>query len=306
MLRFIILLTLFTQSLIAQVEFHPVGIPWMIPADQFNPDYSSLRLDLAYNFGKYIGIKQNYGEVDLLYFPTKFGQFQPFVDFRGYIPRRTTWGGSLGMGARLLTNRNLNAWGANFYYDFLEGHRGAFNRWGAGLEYLGLCWDFRINGYFPIGSMRHHSREHVFNDYIGPFCATCRETEFDYGGFDAEVGYQFGGWNCISLYGAGGVYYYRNCDIDSFFGGMVRASAAWSTYVSLEARASYDHVYKGNVQGRVVLSIPLEELFSCRFWHYTACTDLSKRPVERLGLIFTKEACCWTWNWDDTIKNKKF
>ena len=74
----------------------------------------------------------------------------PFLDARGHVFNNGKWATNVGAGVRtLLGNR---AYGINAYYDYRNAGRFNSNQIGVGLETLGKLFDFRINGYLPVGA----------------------------------------------------------------------------------------------------------------------------------------------------------
>ena len=109
------------------------------------------RLEAGYSWGQFIGIKEDYAELGLFVPVTFCDRWAIFADGRAYRFEDDQWGASAGIGFRGFTCDG-RIFGANFYYDYLEGtNNGYFNRLGVGLEWLGPCWDLRVNGYLPVG-----------------------------------------------------------------------------------------------------------------------------------------------------------
>jgi hypothetical protein len=266
-------------------------------SNEFSEDFANAfkdpwmtRLEVGYACGRFIGIKDHYQEVGVFMAHRSSVAWLPFVDVRGYHLGKRSWAANACVGIRVPHSSRIV--GVNLYYDFYKRHRD-FNRLGVGVESLGRQWDFRLNGYLLVGPRTHHSHLHVFDSFIGSFRATCREVEYAFNGLDAEIGSYIFKKPCFSLYSAAGPYYYDS-KFDHFVGGQARLELQWRRYVSLEMRVSYDHVFHTQVQGKVMLSFNLDELFCGR-----SCRDNSSliQPVWRNGIIFTKSCCDWTWNW---------
>lgn len=220
-----------------------------------------------------------------------------FADGRAYqFDKHSRWGSSAGVGIRG-SGWCDRIWGVNVYHDHLKGrHHGSFNRVGVGLEWLGTCWDVRVNGYFPADSQRHFSHRRAFRWSEG-WRETCHREEFSIGqGFDAELGLPIGCWCDFALYGAIGPYYYNGKERKDFWGGYGRLEVNWRDYISLQVRTSYDRLYHSRTQFRALLSIPLEALCNWRcFGNY--CRNLCIQPVRRNGVIFTDHCPICKWNW---------
>lgn len=256
----------------------------------------TFRLEGGYSVGRFIGLKTNYGELDFFIASPVVNGFEPFLDIRGYRFDNGDWGASTGIGLRAWDPFYWRLWGFNVYYDFRDGCFESFHRVGVGFESLGDCWDLRVNTYFPIGGSLHHSKLHTFDDFIGDFVATCREQQFQFCGIDAEIGSRLWNcWDCFYLYGALGPYCYFNEDSGHVWGGYGRFELNVLQYLSLEVLVSSDSEFKTNIQGRILLSIPL---WSCYPWQ-CCCKDFITQRVRRNGVIFTENCCDWDWNWDD-------
>lgn len=271
------------------------------------------RLEAGYAFGKYIGIRHDYAEIGLFLPVTFSDQWVPFVDVRGYRFNNAKWAASSGIGVRAW-GYDDRIWGANLYYDYLEGQfQQRFHRLSLGVEWLGSCWDLRINGYFPLGNRFHHSKPVIFN-YVANYIGTCRHTESAISqGFDAEIGMPLGCWCDISVYGGIGPYYYRTPHekhswvgavgpfyyetlAESYWGGQARLEINWKSYVCLQVRTSYDRTNRWQAQGRILLSLPFDIFCGCS--SFTDCCDrLITQPVQRNGIIFTDHCCSYTKNW---------
>jgi hypothetical protein len=252
------------------------------------------RLEAGYVFGQFIGQRRSYGQLGLLLAPAPRGSWFPLIDLHGYRLEHHQWAASAGLGARFLAP--CRVWGINGYYDWRQGHFSHFHQLGLGFETLGTDWDLRLNGYFPLGQHIHRGPTHHYHDFIGPFHATCQELEWAYQGLDAEVGAPFG-CSCNGstwFYTAIGPYYYWQRQVNHFFGGQARLEFHWSQYLALEVLGSYDHIYHGHIQGRILFSIPFDILFCNPCTH---CRTPCKEPIRRNAPLFLDHCCDWSWNW---------
>lgn len=263
----------------------------------YNPlQYS--RLEVGYSWGDFIGIDEDYAEFGLFMPLLLSKQYVIFVDGREYQFRDSHWGLSVGLGARgVLCNGNLL--GINAYYDNLEGTLDkVFNRVGIGIEYLTPCWDFRINGYYPVGSRNYISGLQVI-DYEGGFFELCNTTEYGISkGFDAEIGAPLFCCCEFKVYGAIGPYFYDRNVNPGFWGGYARLEATLYDTLYLRVRSSYDHVYNSRTEVSALLNIPFD-LLCCWKCCKDCCLDFLTQPVRRNGVIFTKDCCGCVPNWTD-------
>jgi hypothetical protein len=230
----------------------------------------------------------------------------PFLDLRGHIFNNGRFGANLGGGLRYQPCESLTVYGANIYYDSrVADFRHRYEQLGLGFEILNPCWDFRINGYLPIGQKTGHSRPCVFDQFTGGFRATSEQRRRSMGGFDAQVGRWFNS-TCgfLNLYGALGVYtYFPKTYKHNICGGEARLVSNIYRNLLLELRGSYDPIFHTKVQARLTYSIPFEQLFGCCY--KSACDDccncLMYQPIYREEVIaLDKKRCCWKWNWEDS------
>jgi Inverse autotransporter, beta-domain len=268
--------------------------PVFIDTEQ-NEDWV-LRLKAGYAFGQFIGLNDSYAELGLFLAPKTLGKWLPFADINGYLLNNGEWATSAGLGLRWLNVDSQRIWGANFYYDGRKSHRKTvFNRLGIGLESLGPI-DFRINGYFPLNQSRQCS-VCSFKNSNGDFFWKQTQKEFTFRGVDAELGAYLLEWRDFSFYGAAGPYYYYNRSVNGFVGGFARLELNWREYLSFNMRLSYDKKYQTKVQGEILLTLPLYELFVNH--SFESYKEIFTQPVQRNNLIFTDHSRHTTWNWKD-------
>lgn len=256
------------------------------------------RLEVAGAVGQFIGQKHNYVELGLFGGPAPMNDWFFFADVRGYWLERHHNAASAGGGVRMLdrSTGSSRIWGANIYYDYMEGKHKGFNQIGVGLESLGACLDFRVNAYFPIESQAKSSSSHK-HIYPGNFFWESREKEFSYKGVDGEVGYRFWQYCDFTLYGAAGPYYYHSKGPHhNIYGGQFRVEGRYLDYILLEGRFSDDNRYHAQFQGKLTLSLPLDRLIGC-LCGYDRCRAFFTQPVKRNGLAFFDHCCDAKWNW---------
>jgi len=252
------------------------------------------RVEASYACGEWIGIEENYGEVELFVPHFLTGERLVFAAMSAYLFEKGQWGGSGGIGYR---NRisDTSILGANLFIDTREGKTNRwFSRLGLGIEWLHFCFDLRMNGYLPFGRNAH--RKHKLFTYPSGYFANATDLEWAIDeGFDAEIGLPMGCWGDFFFYGAAGPYYYRHHREDSFWGGQGRLEIEWN-YLSLQIRTSYDEKFQSRTQGRLLLSLPFELFYntSCQ----TPCKDPLTQSVRRNGILFLDRHCRFkSWNW---------
>lgn len=258
----------------------------------------------GYHFGQWVLEDDGYGEAGLFSLSLCDPYWIPFGDLRAFLDDNGRWAGSAGIGLRYYDEYNDTAWGVNLYYDYRNERVGNFKRIGIGVESLGSCWDFRFNGYLPVGGNQRFGSAIVFDDYEGPYKAIARPRGVAPGGISGEAGRDlYCSYSCgtfsWSLYGALGAYYFDSNKIDHIFGGYARANFAYGSYLSFEGKVSFDNEYDVRGQGSLFITIPFDCFTTC-------CQDCScdcrlerlTRPVERQHLVGVKhDPCCWKWNW---------
>lgn len=182
------------------------------------------------------------------------GSYVPFLDVRGHVFNDGKFAVNAGVGAR--TNWGCRAYGINAYYDYRNTHRKAYNQIGIGLETLGTLWDFRINGYIPLGATRSGLYDPKFGGFTGHSVLVARKFEFAMDGADAEFGFHFGKKWDLDFYTAAGPYYFKGDAGKGAIGGKARIGAYYKEYVGLEFSDSFDNVFHNNFQGELTISIP--------------------------------------------------
>lgn len=262
--------------------FNDCDDPWII------------RLEGAAAAGQFIGQDRDYVQLGAFIAPEPCGDWFFFSDLQGYWLEGNRFAANAGLGVRWFDRCNGRLIGANVYYDYFEGRHGGFNRIGIGLESLGECLDFRINGYLPVNDSVSSSGKTY--TYPGGYSAILKEREFAYKGVDGEVGYQIYRGCDVDLYGAIGPYYYHADDLPKVYGGQLRLELRFLEFFTLEGLFSDDNHYHAKAQGKIGISIPLESITSCCFTR-DRCKEFYARDTKRNGLPFFSNCCDWKWNW---------
>jgi hypothetical protein len=240
------------------------------------------------------------------------GEFIPFIDLRGHVFNNGIWAGNFGVGFRGVVEGSENIIGMNVFYDYRKSkRRHNFNQIGFGFEILNPCIDFRLNFYFPIGNIKDKTDVHIYNNYIGPYWALCRDNRRALSGGDLELGYwvvpraqcQF-----VNLYGAVAPYYYasrrrHSGNSNGVYGVTGRLMTLLGEYFSFELRAGYDRDYKGMVQGVLTFQVPLDRFCRWEAWWDSLCGGCCRddcrvyQPVVRQEMIvLSPKNCCWESN----------
>lgn len=230
-----------------------------------------------------IGYDKGYTTLEAFLSPSEYwcDCWMPFLDVRGHIFNDEKLAANIGIGARFLSSR---VWGINAYYDYRNTHHQSFNQISVGLESLGTVWDFRINGYLPVGDTKSSFFRTRFDEFHGNHMILKRTREFAMRGVNAEVGIHLNQIKNVPIYFAAGPYFF-NDDKDTAWGGQLRAVIDFSEYVRIEGNTSYDNVFKWIGQGQISLIFPFGRRKEVRKRKcYTCCDELllSERMVQRV------------------------
>lgn len=184
-----------------------------------------------------------------------------YTDVRAHVFNNWTTAGNIGGGFRFVNPCNCSSiFGVNAFYDFRKTTwNNYFQQIGIGFEILNSCFDFRFNGYLPIGTKTGRSRRthHKFGKY---FSHAIQQSRSCLGGFDAGIGKWIVKDACgtFDFYATLGIYsYFPKKHRHKIFGGEVRLLSNLIQYFSLDLRAKYDQVYGTQAQGKLAFYIPL-------------------------------------------------
>ncbi|MBY0463195.1 MAG: inverse autotransporter beta domain-containing protein [Alphaproteobacteria bacterium] len=214
------------------------------------------------------GVGYNQGYTTLEAFlapdPSRFS-IMPFVDFRGHVFDDGKFAANAGLGIRALAD--CRVYGANIYYDYRNTRHQHYNQIGLGFETLGVRWDFRANGYLPVGSKTSSAYDSnttsvsAFGGFQGNH-ALIRQTftvqekvQYSMSGVNTEAAFHILKNENIDLYAAAGPYYY-NYSSKQAIGGQARLGARIYEYFSVEAINSYDSRFHENIQGSIGINVP--------------------------------------------------
>jgi hypothetical protein len=241
-----------------------------LPADIFpNLTFASwremksrpIRPYVGYTTGPGIGYKTGYttgGVFFTLPRPQNMELFHSFLNFQGNVLNEGKWAYNAGGGIRCLAPAIDQIIGLNVYYDNRRVNKTSFQQAGVGLECLGENWDFRINGYFPVGK-----RTISKSAFSWPF-ATRTDVKRALMGFDAEWGMTLKHREYCSpwgIYFAAGPYYYDckcHSSNQSLWGGRGRVVCQFYDFLTLEFDGSYDPIFRGRFQGRAFFTFPFD------------------------------------------------
>ncbi len=174
----------------------------------------------------------------------------PFLDARGHIFNNGKPAINAGLGIRYLARHRI--WGVNSYYDYRNTKHQHYNQVSIGLESLGRIWDFRLNGYLPVGKKQSPNYELQFDRFEDNSAILRQKYEYALAGVNAEGGFPVNCWKKFPLYFAAGTYYLTGKG-GTTWGGQARASIRIFDYLKIDGNVSYDHLFKWIGQGQVGL-----------------------------------------------------
>lgn len=250
-----------------------------------------MRGTVRYTSPKGIGYNHGYSTLEFFLTPYKIcnRSWLPFIDLRGHVFDNGRFAANAGIGLRYISNKRV--WGGNVYYDYRDTSKQHYNQIALGLESLGKLFDYRINGYLPVGWKQSHRYSSSFNSFQGHTMLIQSKYDFALGTVNAEVGAHVNSLKKVPLYFAAGPYYMSGKGATTW-GGCLRASIEFfSQYVRIEGNVAYDHFFKWTGQGQISINIPFGGKCKVKRKENQSCaqtTVLSYRamqPVERNEII---------------------
>ncbi len=205
----------------------------------------------------------------------------PFLDLRGHIFDNGKWAANGGVGLRALWGSRI--YGINTYYDYRNTGRFHANQIGAGLETLGELFDFRLNGYLPVGAKNSSLYDPVFGAFSGHYMLLLQKRQTAMKGANAEFGFHFGKSESFDFYAAAGPYYFIGEDAPATWGGKARILGTFKDTLTLEISDSYDRTFHNKFQGQIGLQFS----FGPKSKGKTAnrLNDRMVQPVDRQEII---------------------
>lgn len=212
----------------------------------------------------------------------------PFFNGKGHVFNNGKWAANVGAGLRtLLGNR---AYGINGYYDYRNARRFNSNQIGIGLETLGELFDFRINGYLPIGAKISSPYDPLFKTFSGNNMLISQKYQSAMKGADVEFGFHIGKTKFCDFYAAAGPYYFNGKVDPITWGGKARISGRFKDILTLEISDSYDKTFHNKFQGQISLTFSFGPKSKVKPYGRTckkanALNDRMLQPVSRQEII---------------------
>jgi hypothetical protein len=213
----------------------------------------------------------------------------PFLDLRGHVFDDGYFAANAGIGYRQIVGHRI--YGLNAYYDARNTQSLFYSQMGLGFETLGKFWDFRANGYLPVGKQMATIGNPQFEQFSGNQMLISQSYQFSMKGADAELGFPFLPYKWATLYAAVGPYYYIGEIGSSTLGGKIRLNIGLGRYFAVEFSNSYDAMFHNNFQVQITLALPLgKKSFDSKKMNNHQCSvDVPRsrilEPVERDEII---------------------
>jgi hypothetical protein len=242
------------------------------------------RIAARYTIGRGVGYSEGYATLEGFFArsPSLDNSWIPYLDVRGHVFNNGKPALNAGFGVRYLGSR---VWGINAYYDYRNTVHQHYNQVSLGLESLGIIWDFRINGYLPVGAKISSPFDVKFNSFQGNKLIVSTKREFAMKGANAEVGAHITRMKNAELYAAVGPFYFQNEGKRSW-GGEGRLVFETLKCIRLQVNGSYDSLFKGIIQGEVGLFYafgPRQPVYKTKVHHEKNffSSSKSKKIVEK-------------------------
>ena len=188
-----------------------------------------------------------------------------FLEGRLLLDNDAQLGGNILLGYRAFNPELNRSFGGYIGYDKRDTGDSTFHQIGLGLESLGEIWDFRLNGYLPVGDTRQVVASSTFdtgfqlagtpifqgNSLLLPAerifqSITIQEAAMS--GLDFEVGAKLAEFaNSGEVRGYGGIYYYDAAGSDSTLGGKLRVEVRPTDYLNLGLGIQHDDLFGTNI-----------------------------------------------------------
>ncbi len=219
--------------------------------------YHAMHIGLRHTEARGVGYSNGYTTLQGFGIYNRSTGFMPFLDLRGHVFDDGKFAGNIGVGGRTWLSSVQHVLGYYVYYDVRQHHhRLTPQQVSPGIELLGERMEYRMNGYFPVGTDRSRRYGYDFDSFHGNRILLKHKQLRVLTGGDAEIGAHITQSAKFDLYAGAGPYYFSASHASSW-GGKARLLGRYKEYISLEASYSYDHLFRSIVQGSVALNLPL-------------------------------------------------
>ncbi|MBD2461180.1 right-handed parallel beta-helix repeat-containing protein [Oscillatoria sp. FACHB-1407] len=184
-----------------------------------------------------------------------------FLEGRFLLDNDANVGGNLLLGYRAYSPSARRTFGGYIAYDNRDTDENTFNQLGVGFESLGDLWDFRVNGYLPIGDRQQEvGTRQLLNTFFQERSLILQERslfEAAVGGVDVEAGAKLAELgNDGDLRGYGGLYWYDAPGSPSGVGWRLRLEARPTDSLNVGLGVQGDELFGTNILFRVGLTFP--------------------------------------------------
>ena len=220
------------------------------------------RLYSGASFGRGLGLMHDYGTIGVRGINEIPGTpFYTLFDASYHYISSNRSGASALLGCRYVAENRRCASGLFLFYDYTEGKVADFNQVGVSAEWFVNCFEFRLNGYFPVGDKTQKGDRVIFDDYdntgrVIPYIVHAYKQEMALSGFDGEVGVRH---SCrwLASYAGVGPYYYRHSSSFDAWGVIGKLRMEITSYVTLEGQVTWDQKDHTRGRGIVTINLPL-------------------------------------------------
>ncbi|HEY9725454.1 MAG TPA: inverse autotransporter beta domain-containing protein, partial [Chroococcales cyanobacterium] len=182
-----------------------------------------------------------------------------FLEGRALVLTDSTFGTNLILGQRFYRPSQNIVLGGYLSYDVRDTGNTTFHQIGAGFEKLGDAWDFRINGYLPVGNTREQIAESISNPFFQQnFLILERSRQFQaaMAGFDMEAGGRLLRIGNGDLRGYAGMYYYSATGSEDALGVKGRLEARPNDNFRLGLSVQHDPLFDTSVVLSLGMNFP--------------------------------------------------
>ena len=221
------------------------------------------QLNFDANFGEGLGYSEEYFRLNAMV-PWHLvpGQTVLLLDVAASVTDegRGTYNG--GVAYRNLDAARNRIFGWNAYYDLDQGTRRdeGYHRLGVGVESLGKYLDFRVNGYFVLGTENEEISSQLTGtcDFIGHNIVATRERllESAFSGIDAETGGPLPFLGHYGINGYVGGYYLDNDEAGDTVGVSARVEALINDATTANFTYTNDDLLGDNAYASVSVTLP--------------------------------------------------
>lgn len=136
------------------------------------------------------GTDRSLGEADLFFPVWQNNDTLLFANLRGRFDNQDSLEGNAGLGVRHMLDTGWNLGGYGYFDRRRTPNDNYFSQTTIGVEALSLNWDFRANGYIPVGTTEHDVDSASATEFTGTGFTYRAGEERSMSGFDAEIGWR--------------------------------------------------------------------------------------------------------------------